>query len=130
MKAVSAMLLAPDVIFFAVNVPIVAGGSRGDQKTEDAVDVELAKIRVLCPGDPLELWCLLNGLLPVCLEVDVWCLDSDHIDSNFSQSYVILTVLYKERAMWPKTHKAKSDEGALREEAELWAGVKEHMATK
>lgn len=38
------------------DLPIITGGSRGDHKTENAEDVELAKTRVLSPLDMLELW--------------------------------------------------------------------------
>lgn len=51
----------------AINLPIIPSGCRTDQKTQGAVDVELANILVLGPGDLLELRCLGNGLLPVFL---------------------------------------------------------------
>lgn len=46
---------------------IITGGGRTDQKTKGAVDVELADVLVLGPGDLLELRSFSNGLLPIFL---------------------------------------------------------------
>jgi hypothetical protein len=78
--------------YVAFDLPIITGGSRRDQKTETAEDVELAKIRVLGPVDLLELWWTVSGvkLFP---GRDGRCLDLQHGNCSFAWSCQTLTIM-------------------------------------
>lgn len=63
-------------------LPIITGGCRGDQETKSAVDVELAKSRILLPVDRLELWDFIIAMLA---GRDGWGLDLDHGCGGFAR---------------------------------------------
>ena len=82
---------------FAFDLPVITSGSRCNQKTKGAEDVEFSKTWILGPRDRLELWgsvpMIRGKLLP---GYEGWVLDIDHVDCSFASSYQVVTIVWQE----------------------------------